>query len=80
MSEESPVWGRLLCIGGKEAQAYRRIDIDKVELVIGRKEGCGERIADNTVSNVHCRITLKRAEHVPNAPLAFYRLEDDDDE
>ena len=77
MSSGAAVWGRLLAIGAKEKEAYRRIEIDKVELAIGRKETCQERISDNTVSTVHCRITLKRAGHVPDEPLAFYGCDDD---
>ena len=54
-------WGRLLAIGAREADAYRRVSLLTPEVTIGRREGCPERLTDNTVSSVHCRITLTHA-------------------
>ena len=59
---ETFTWGRLLAIGAKEKEAYRRVELDCAEVVIGRKEGVTERIVDNTVSSTHCKITLVRRE------------------
>ena len=52
-------WARLLAIGSKEpSAALRKIDLTAPSASIGRKEGCTEKISDNTVSSVHCRIKL----------------------
>ena len=55
----SPIcWSRLLAVGSKEAEPYRKVDLSTPQTLIGRKDGCHEKISDNTVSSVHCRITL----------------------
>ena len=57
----SAVWGRLLAIGAKEPNAYRQVELRTSEFLIGRKDNCHERIADQIVSSVHLRITLVRS-------------------
>ena len=54
----APPWGRLLAIGSKETEPYRKIDLTTPEALVGRKDGCLEKISDNTISSVHCRITI----------------------
>ena len=68
-------WGRLLAIGAKESEPYRRIELDLPEVAIGRGEGSYERIADNTISSTHCRITVRRTP----ADVALDEEDDDDD-
>ena len=68
-------WGRLLAIGAKESEPYRRIELDLPEVAIGRGEGSYERIADNTISSTHCRITVRRTP----ADVALAEVDDDDD-
>ena len=70
----SCVWGRLLAIGGKEPTAYRQVELRTSEFLIGRKDNCHEKIADQIVSSVHVRITLMRSSEDDDA--LEVRLED----
>ena len=60
MAGESAFWAKLLCVGAKEPNPYRVIELSTSEFAVGRKEGCAERISDNTISSVHFRIRLVR--------------------
>ena len=54
-------WGRLLAIGAKEPEPYRKVNLTAPEAAVGRKEGCHEKIGDDLVSSVHFRIMLTHA-------------------
>ena len=73
-----PVWGRLLAVGAKEASAYRVLELRLPEFLVGRKDTCNERIADQIVSSVHVRLTLVRRgdDYDDDAPLLEVMLED----
>jgi len=60
------VWGHLICTGRKEVEPDRQIDLCHVEVLIGRKDSCQVVYStDNTISSVHCTISLSRSEGQP---------------
>ena len=57
-------WGRLLAIGAKESEPYRRIELDLPEVAIGRGEGSYERIA--TILSPRRTAASQRTQRTPH--------------